>query len=820
MGERVAERTERSSREAPSKSKTTRRSTPSPRARAGAAESIGNRATGRLLARARRASTGSLEAQADGVVERTMPRPGEAGHVARGASFKRASSRPRLGDGPAFASRLSALGPGSPLDGATRRTLESRLDADLGHVRVHAGPKAAALSRDAGAKALTHGRNIVMGRGRHAPHSPEGRRLLTHEIAHTFQQGAPIRTRSGSAPGPGHPLAGLRRVSPRIQREDEEEVTGMFKDSKRARIRARAVLADLKARNWGAALEKYRDDDISYSKAAFLGGAGWVKWFRGTSGTLNTARKDAKALADKSTKAKAETKHLADVAKVADTAHTAADIGHFWGTNYEHSADMAKKIVYYLVHALPQSAVHQGLRDHILSKATKAQSNPVAVLMMGGSGAGKSRVRALSGVTMDEMVHVDADDVKALLPNYRDRLHAGDKDAAWKSHGESQQVVTGLLAGAIADKQHLLYDATGANNATYEGGFGGGVAGRDGLFKMLAKQGYTIKLIMTYVPTEIAVGRVEKRGEETGRVVPEHVVRSTHRDARRNFMQYAQDSRVSEAKLYENMGEGPLLVWEKGSGRMTRTEQLVLKQHLGELSDGEYYTKLSAFRGGFDQTVNARPAVGKAESWHRKATTETEHDEATPYGLMGKYRLTKAEAAAIYIYTASDYTYINPGLAGNEAWMQATKGSKTKTLTPQEHHHLREEGWTHARFAISGMRKLPDWTGTTWRGAGFTADEINTKFRPGRTWTTPAFLSTSLNKMAASGFASQNTHGDKIGVFFETELTKGKDVMPFSDMKHEKEILVAPWSSFTVRSVTDQTAGTVRYKKVVMRQTD
>jgi hypothetical protein len=80
------------------------------------------------------------------------------------------------------------LGPGQPLDSATRAFFEPRFGRDFGHVRVHAGSSAADKAREIHARAFTAGPNIVFGSNQYRPHSPAGQRLLAHELTHTLQQ--------------------------------------------------------------------------------------------------------------------------------------------------------------------------------------------------------------------------------------------------------------------------------------------------------------------------------------------------------------------------------------------------------------------------------------------------------------------------------------------------------------------------------------------------------------------------------------------------------------------------------------------------------
>ena len=128
---------------------------------------------------------------------------------------------------PALRSALRS--PGEPLDAATREFMEPRLariiptlamqlatatpsdrfereaDAvadrlgrtpaptggarhDLGGVRIHTDPQAAASASAVDAQAFAVGRHMFFGPGRFSPHTDHGRSLLAHELAHVVQQ--------------------------------------------------------------------------------------------------------------------------------------------------------------------------------------------------------------------------------------------------------------------------------------------------------------------------------------------------------------------------------------------------------------------------------------------------------------------------------------------------------------------------------------------------------------------------------------------------------------------------------------------------------
>jgi hypothetical protein len=81
-----------------------------------------------------------------------------------------------------------SLGPGQPLDPATRNFMESRFGYDFSRVRVHSDDRAAESARSVNALAYTVGQDVVFGAGRYAREAIESHRLLAHELTHVIQQ--------------------------------------------------------------------------------------------------------------------------------------------------------------------------------------------------------------------------------------------------------------------------------------------------------------------------------------------------------------------------------------------------------------------------------------------------------------------------------------------------------------------------------------------------------------------------------------------------------------------------------------------------------
>ncbi len=99
-----------------------------------------------------------------------------------------------------------ARGSGATLDSGARERFEPRLGTDLASVRVHTDDASDALARSVSARAFVTGSDVFFARGEYRPGTPDGDRLLAHELAHVAQQrGAPAGG-SLQVSQPGDPL--------------------------------------------------------------------------------------------------------------------------------------------------------------------------------------------------------------------------------------------------------------------------------------------------------------------------------------------------------------------------------------------------------------------------------------------------------------------------------------------------------------------------------------------------------------------------------------------------------------------------------------
>lgn len=116
--------------------------------------------------------------------------------------------RHATGLGPAVAPAIVQevlRGPSRPIPTDLRLDMETLLGHDFADVRVHTDEHAGASAKAVAALAYTVGRHIVFSTGHFDPGSPQGRKLLAHELTHTVNHPPGAPTPSGdlrvSSPG-------------------------------------------------------------------------------------------------------------------------------------------------------------------------------------------------------------------------------------------------------------------------------------------------------------------------------------------------------------------------------------------------------------------------------------------------------------------------------------------------------------------------------------------------------------------------------------------------------------------------------------------
>jgi hypothetical protein len=116
--------------------------------------------------------------------------------------------RQETGSVPVLPSATALARPGaeSSLPASANRFFSQALGRDFSDVKIHTGPEADRAAKSVRAKAYTLGKHVVFAEGTYAPDSPEGRRLLAHELVHVVQQNPERLSRQEEAAAPEEPV--------------------------------------------------------------------------------------------------------------------------------------------------------------------------------------------------------------------------------------------------------------------------------------------------------------------------------------------------------------------------------------------------------------------------------------------------------------------------------------------------------------------------------------------------------------------------------------------------------------------------------------
>ena len=150
---------------------------------------IGLRVPARMLLRECDCEENPGAPSCEGCAERQLQRSGDGLRPSRVPSGGRVHPR--------ITSAIDASrGGGRPLERGMRERLELGFGESFGDVRVHADAHAGALARAVSAHAFAVGPDLFFAAGAYRPGSPDGDKLIAHEVTHVIQQ----RSAPGSGP--------------------------------------------------------------------------------------------------------------------------------------------------------------------------------------------------------------------------------------------------------------------------------------------------------------------------------------------------------------------------------------------------------------------------------------------------------------------------------------------------------------------------------------------------------------------------------------------------------------------------------------------
>jgi SPP1 gp7 family putative phage head morphogenesis protein len=210
-------------------------------------------------------------------------------------------------------------------------------------------------------------------------------------------------------------------------------------------------------------------------------------------------------------------------------------------------------------------ALHkQIIGDYIAPGSTKTGTS----YFMGGAPAtGKSSIINEGAVKLPKnILIIDADKVKTMLPEYNEMIQRKEVLAARKVHEESSILTKAIVKNALKNGYDLHLDGVGD---------GVGDGSYESVIKKVEAQRIAGKRVEAhYVTTsvETSLQRAAERAIKTGRDVPEDYIRDMHREISRLVPKLAENKVFDVLKLYDNdvpFGQKSTLIFEQSGGKTT-----------------------------------------------------------------------------------------------------------------------------------------------------------------------------------------------------------------------------------------------------------
>lgn len=217
--------------------------------------------------------------------------------------------------------------------------------------------------------------------------------------------------------------------------------------------------------------------------------------------------------------------------------------------------------------------LHDGIVADILATSTPVEQ-PVSYMMGGGPASGKSSITNTGKLGLpDNIAKIDSDEIKKLLPEFQELLKGEDQRGASFVHEESSGLGKRVLAAAIDGRHNSFLDGTGDS-------------GLDALRKKtnkMRKGGRRVIANYVSLDTDTAVKIARKRGEETGRVVPEKFLRATHATISEILPQAIEEGLFNELTLWDtNTKDEPFKMLEHKDGKTTIIDQAAYDRFLSK----------------------------------------------------------------------------------------------------------------------------------------------------------------------------------------------------------------------------------------------
>lgn len=215
-------------------------------------------------------------------------------------------------------------------------------------------------------------------------------------------------------------------------------------------------------------------------------------------------------------------------------------------------------------------ALHRKIIETLVPPGAKPPSGrpPVIHILGGGPASGKSTMLKKGGLEIETgHVEINPDTIKEMLPEYEQLLNAGSKDAARFVHDESSNIAHAAKELALSRGLDIVLDGTGDGRA------------EELQSKIEQARGLGYKVVGHYASNSIdnAMKGAQKRYEEQGRWVPEHIIRNTHANVTKAFTHTVRKRMWDEVQLFDtNVYDKPRKVYsaKRGEAGVIHDQQL------------------------------------------------------------------------------------------------------------------------------------------------------------------------------------------------------------------------------------------------------
>lgn len=213
-----------------------------------------------------------------------------------------------------------------------------------------------------------------------------------------------------------------------------------------------------------------------------------------------------------------------------------------------------------------RSKVYQGIIDTAFDGVEKPEHGKQEVVIMGGGGGSgksyliKSQYIQVAPQSAKKAVHINPDDIKDGLPEYKQMLSSNDenvrKNAANFVQQESSIIAERIYSLAVAKGYSVVYDGTGSDMKQMER-----------FTSQARKSGAVVKAYYVQAPIDVALKNAEKRYETEGRYVDPARLIEAHRKVSSNFEKMVEKGFFDETSLIQNDREHPLTTIATGKGK-------------------------------------------------------------------------------------------------------------------------------------------------------------------------------------------------------------------------------------------------------------